>query len=164
MLTPTQIPTLDLSKAQTLWLPDEAATAQLGGLLAPRLGPGDVIYLQGDLGMGKSALARGLIRALTTSNQDVPSPTFTLVQSYDTPGFELLHLDLYRLKSPEEAYEFGLDEALGHAVLVIEWPDRLAHLGFDDHLDIRLERMETTGRVATLTPKGRFGTTHSHDR
>jgi tRNA threonylcarbamoyladenosine biosynthesis protein TsaE len=93
----------------------------------------------------------------------VPSPTFTLIQSYATPGFELLHLDLYRLKAPEEAYELGLDEALPHAVLVIEWPDRLAHLGFDDRLDIRLERTETTGRLATLTPIGHFGTTHTHD-
>ncbi len=160
MQTPAQIQTLDLGKPQDLWLPDEAATAELGARIAPHLKTGDVVYLRGELGMGKSALARGLIRALTTPQQDVPSPTFTLIQSYDTPTFELLHLDLYRLKSPEEAYELGLDDALGHAVLVIEWPDRLAHLGFDDRLDIRLERTETAGRVATLTPNGRFGTTH----
>lgn len=160
MLTPAQLPHLDLSAPQTLFLPDEAATAQLGALVAPHLKTGDVVYLQGNLGMGKSALARGLIRALTNLDQDVPSPTFTLIQSYPTAAFELLHLDLYRLKAPEEAYELGLDEALAHAVLVIEWPERLAHLGFDDRLDIRLERSETTGRVAALSPQGRFGMTH----
>jgi tRNA threonylcarbamoyladenosine biosynthesis protein TsaE len=162
MHTPAQISAFDLSVPQTLLLPDEAATAQLGALIAPHLKAGDVIYLHGDLGMGKSALARGLIRILTNPHQDVPSPTFTLVQSYATPAFELLHLDLYRLKSPQEVHELGLDEALGHAVLVIEWPDRLAHLGFDDRLDIRLERTETTGRLATLNPVGRFGTQHTH--
>ncbi len=161
MLTPAQIPVLDLSVAQAVFLPDEAATAQLGALIAPHLKAGDVVYLHGDLGMGKSALARGLIRTLTNFDQEVPSPTFTLIQSYATLGFELLHLDLYRLKSPEEAHELGLDEALSHAVLVIEWPDRLAHLGFDDRLDIRLEPTETTGRLATLTPAGRFGITHA---
>ncbi len=163
MLTPAQLPTLDIAGPQTLLLPDEAATTQLGALIAPHLKPGDVVYLRGDLGMGKSALARGLIRALTTSDQDVPSPTFTLIQSYAAPAFELLHLDLYRLKAPEEVHELGLDEALPHAVLVIEWPDRLAHLGFDDRLDIRLERTDTTGRLATLAPVGNFGTTHTND-
>jgi len=156
---------LDLTQSNTLWLPDEAATGQLGVLIASRLTAADVIYLHGDLGMGKSSLARGLIRALTKPDQDVPSPTFTLIQAYDTPAFEILHLDLYRLKSPDEVYELGLDDALPHAVLVIEWPDRLGHLGFDDRLDIVLEQPDKTnlpdgslsGRIARLTPAGRFG-------
>lgn len=163
--TPTQIDTLDLAQGHTLWLSDEDATTQLGALIAPHLRAGDVLYLSGDLGMGKSSLTRGLIRALTTPDQAVPSPTFTLIQPYDTPAFELLHLDLYRLKSPEEVYELGLDDAQPHAVLVIEWPDRLGHLGFDDHLDISLELPDKTnfpdgipsGRIARLTPAGRFG-------
>lgn len=152
-----------IAQPQTFHLPDEGATARLGALIAPQLKPGDVIYLHGELGMGKSALARGLIRALTTPDQEVPSPTFTLIQSYETPAFEVLHLDLYRLTDPEEAYELGLDEARSHAVLVIEWPDRLGHLGFDDRLDIVLEVPNKTnfpqadeGRVVRLMPHGGF--------
>jgi tRNA threonylcarbamoyladenosine biosynthesis protein TsaE len=164
MQTPSDLSSLDLTKPQTLWLPDEAATTRLGGLIATQLRASDVLYLHGDLGMGKSSLARGLIRALTSPEQDVPSPTFTLIQSYDAPDFEVLHLDLYRLTAPEEAYELGLDDALPHAVLVIEWPDRLGHLGFDDRLDISLELPDNTnfpdgpvaGRIARLIPAGRY--------
>jgi len=153
---------LDLSQSHLVDLPDEAATIALGAALAPLLRRGDVVYLTGDLGMGKSTLARGLIRALTHPDQDVPSPTFTLVQSYDTPDFELLHLDLYRLEGPEETLELGLDEALRDGVLLIEWPDRLGHLGFDARLDIVLEQIDNTnsphsgGRIARLTPQGKF--------
>jgi tRNA threonylcarbamoyladenosine biosynthesis protein TsaE len=164
MQTPSGLFSLDLSKPHTLWLPNEAATTQLGALIAAQLRSSDVVYLHGDLGMGKSSLARGLIRALTHPDQDVPSPTFTLIQSYDAPDFEILHLDLYRLTAPEDAYELGLDDALSHAVLVIEWPDRLGHLGFDDRLDISLELPDKTnfpdgsltGRIARLTPTGRY--------
>ncbi len=155
--TTDDLKTLDLSKPHSLFLPDETATARLGALIAAGLRAGDVVYLEGDLGAGKSSLARGLIRTLTTSDQDVPSPTFTLLQTYDTPAFPLLHLDLYRLRSPEEAYELGLDEACPPAVLVIEWPDRLQHLGFDDRLHIVLEHAEHAhGRLAHLKPVGRY--------
>ncbi len=152
----------DLSKPHVIALPDEAATIALGAAIAPHLRRGDVVYLTGELGMGKSTLARGLIRALTRPDQEVPSPTFTLVQSYDTPAFELLHLDLYRLEDPEETLELGLDEALNDGVLLIEWPDRLGHLGFDARLDIVLEQHDHTnspeggGRIARLTPQGQF--------
>ena len=157
--------TLDLSSPQKLYLPDEAATARLGALIGPHLSAGDVVYLHGGLGAGKSSLARGLIRALTDPDEDVPSPTFTLMQTYEAEAFTVAHLDLYRLKSPEESYELGLDDALATSVLVIEWPDKLAHLGFDDRLDIVLEEADNTnlpgdargGRIATLTPVGRFG-------
>jgi len=152
--------TLDISQPLTLFLPDEAATLALGNRIAPLLKAGDVVYLQGELGMGKSSLARAIVRALTTPVQDVPSPTFTLMQTYDGPGFEIVHLDLYRLKSPEESYELALDDALPHSVLLIEWPQRLGHLGFDDRLDIVLEEAGNTnlkkGRQVTLTPQGRF--------
>ena len=151
---------LDLSRPQTLYLPNETATIALGGRIAPLLKAGDVVYLQGELGMGKSSLARAIIRALTAADQDVPSPTFTLMQTYDGPDFEIAHLDLYRLKSPEESYELALDDALPHSVLLIEWPQRLGHLGFDDRLDIVLEEAGNTnskaGRQVTLTPQGRF--------
>jgi tRNA threonylcarbamoyladenosine biosynthesis protein TsaE len=151
---------LDLSKSHSLHLPDETATDRLGRRIAPQLKAGDVIYLQGALGMGKSSLARAVIRALTRPDQDVPSPTFTLMQIYEGPGFEIVHLDLYRLKSPAESYELALDDALPHSVLLIEWPQRLGHLGFDDRLDIVLEEAGNTnlksGRNVKLTPQGRF--------
>ena len=155
---------LDLSEPQTVFLPDEAATMDLGARIAPQLRAGDVVYLTGDLGAGKSALARGLIRALTSPDQDVPSPTFTLIQAYDMPAFQVLHLDLYRIEDPGEIHELGLDDALPHSVLVIEWPDRLAHLGFDDRLDIVLEHGDKTnlpstpgkGRTAHIKTAGNF--------
>ncbi len=162
MLTPADLTALDLSHPQTLYLPDDAATTVLGALIAPFLHAGDVVYLTGDLGMGKSTLARGLIRALTTADQDVPSPTFTLVQTYDTAAFVLWHLDLYRLTDPEETLELGLDDALADGALLIEWPDRLGHFGFDARLDISLEQANHTnspygeGRIAHLKPQGRF--------
>ena len=160
MKTPYDIAALDLSVPQTLYLPDDNATATLGALVAPILQAGDVVYLHGELGMGKSTLARGLIRALTTPDQDVPSPTFTLIQGYDTPGFTLLHLDLYRLDDPSEARELGLDEALAGGALVIEWPEKLAHFGFDDRLDIVLEEADRTnfsgGRIAHIARHGKF--------
>ncbi|MFT4074853.1 MAG: tRNA (adenosine(37)-N6)-threonylcarbamoyltransferase complex ATPase subunit type 1 TsaE [Asticcacaulis sp.] len=147
---------LDLSRPHSLHLPDEAATLALGGRIAPQLKGGDVVYLLGELGMGKSSLARSIIRALTNPEQDVPSPTFTLMQTYDGPGFEIAHLDLYRLKSPEESYELALDDALAHSVVLIEWPQRLEHLGFADRLDIVLTESPQGGRQFTLTPQGRF--------
>lgn len=162
--TPADLNALDLARPLTVHLPDEAATARLGALIAPHLRAGDVVYLSGELGAGKSSLARGLIRALTTADQDVPSPTFTLIQSYDTPKFALQHLDLYRIETPEETWELGLDDLLVSSVLLIEWPERLAHLGFDDRLDIVILHSDKTnlpadpreGRIATLAPHGRF--------
>jgi len=105
-------------------LGDPDATADLGAAIARRLATGEAVLLHGPLGMGKSTLARGLIRALTRPDEDVPSPTFTLVQFYpsDPP---IAHFDLYRLSRPDEAVEIGLDEALDDGAVVIEWPERL---------------------------------------
>ena len=110
---------------KTVFLADEAATQQLGRTLAGSLQPGDALCLTGPLGAGKSTLARALIRALTTPDEEVPSPTFTLVQFYETAAFPLAHFDLYRLSDPDEVYEIGLDEALDGGVALIEWPQRL---------------------------------------
>jgi tRNA threonylcarbamoyl adenosine modification protein YjeE len=104
------------------FLADEAATARLGEDLGMALRPGDVLALKGDLGAGKSTLARALIRALADdAGLDVPSPTFTLVQSYDT-RIPVHHFDLYRLSSAGEIDELGFDEALLQGAALVEWP------------------------------------------
>ena len=137
-------------------LADEGATTALGAALAASLGVGEAILLQGPLGMGKSTLARGLIRAMTGPDEDVPSPTFTLVQFYETDP-PVAHFDLYRLTRPEEAFEIGLDEALDVGCALIEWPERLGDdleraLG-PDRLSIVLAE-DGGGRVATVSGVG----------
>ena len=110
-------------------LPDPAATARLAQAMASQLRPGDSLLLQGRLGAGKSHFARALIRALIGpggQTAEVPSPSFTLVQTYDTPHGEVWHADLYRLADPQEMPELGLDLAMDQAICVIEWPDRFA--------------------------------------
>jgi tRNA threonylcarbamoyladenosine biosynthesis protein TsaE len=109
-------------------LPDLAATEALAVALAKRVRPGDAILLGGELGAGKTAFARAFLRALTNDpTLDVPSPTFTLVQTYDTPKGPVHHYDLWRLTGPGAMTELGWDDALEDIVLV-EWPDRLGAL------------------------------------
>lgn len=136
-------------------LPDEAATSRLGAALAGVLRDGEAICLSGPLGAGKSTLARALVRTLTTPDEDVPSPTFTLVQFYEAAAFPLAHFDLYRLTSPDEAFEIGLDEALDEGAALIEWPQRLEGRLPPDRLDIEIG-LEDGGeaRRARLTPHG----------
>ncbi len=147
-----------MTAARTLALSTPEATAKLGRAVAAKLRAGDAVCLSGPLGAGKSALARALIRALTSPDEEVPSPTFTLVQTYDGPGFPIAHFDLYRLAAPEEAVEIGVYEALDIGAAVIEWPERLGAALPADRLDIRLEpapdRGASEGRVASLTPWG----------
>ena len=121
-----------------LGLPDEAATSRLGAILAGALMAGEAVCLTGPLGAGKSTLARALVRALTTPTEDVPSPTFTLVQFYEGARLRVAHFDLYRLSDPDEAYEIGLDEALEDGAAVIEWPERLEGRLPPDRLDIEI--------------------------
>ena len=134
-------------------LPDEEATARLGSAIARALKAGEAVCLSGPLGAGKSTLARALVRALTTPDEEVPSPTFTLVQFYEGSALNVAHFDLYRLSSPDEAYEIGLDEALEVGAAVIEWPERLEGALPADRLDVEIA-LRGTGREARLTPHG----------
>jgi tRNA threonylcarbamoyladenosine biosynthesis protein TsaE len=136
-----------------LILADEAATQALGRRLADLLRPGEAICLSGPLGAGKSTLARALVRALTRPDEEVPSPTFTLVQFYEGRDFPIAHFDLYRLTDPDEAYEIGLDEALDGGAAVVEWPQRLEGRLPADRLDIEIE-IVGEGRTARLSPHG----------
>ena len=109
-------------------LADDAATAALGAELAATLRPGDIVVLDGDLGAGKTALARAIIRALSNDpTLEVPSPTFALVQPYDTPVAPVLHADLYRLGDPREVDELGLVDN-PQAIVLVEWAERAPEL------------------------------------
>lgn len=138
-------------------LPDEAATRALGAKLATRLAAGDFIALRGGLGAGKTALARAVIEARLAAHglaEDVPSPTFTLVQTYETPDLLMTHVDLYRLDRPEDAAELGLAEALDEGVVLVEWPEKLGSPP-KDRLDIDIRLVgEGEGREARLTGHG----------
>lgn len=138
-------------------LPDAAATEAFGQRLGAVLSGGDVICLRGGLGAGKTTLARGAISAWTGAQEEAPSPTYTLVQTYDGPRGELWHVDLYRLKAPEEALELGLEEAFADAACLIEWPERLGGYLPADRLDIALEPREG-GRTARLVGHGAWRT------
>lgn len=138
-------------------LPDEAATKALGENLSRLVDAGDFIALRGDLGAGKTALARALIEARLARHglrEDVPSPTFTLVQTYETPDLLMTHVDLYRLERPEDAAELGLAEALDEGLVLVEWPDKLAALP-KDRLDIDIRIVGEGGRrEARLVGRG----------
>ncbi|MGE3143549.1 MAG: tRNA (adenosine(37)-N6)-threonylcarbamoyltransferase complex ATPase subunit type 1 TsaE, partial [Hyphomonadaceae bacterium] len=110
---------------------------------------------RGGLGAGKTTLARGAVSAWAGHGEDAPSPTFTLIQIYEGPKGPLWHLDLYRLKSPEEAFELGLEEAFATAFCLIEWPERLGGLLPALRLDIRLEPAEA-GRTARIEAHGEW--------
>ncbi len=109
----------------SLQFDDEAATSAFAARLARRLEPGDTVLLEGEVGAGKTHLARSLIKSVLPVDEDVPSPTFTLVQVYDTSIGPIWHCDLYRLSSEFEIEELGLTEAFDDAICLVEWPDRL---------------------------------------
>jgi len=135
-----------------LHLPDPAATQRLARAVAERARPRDVIALHGELGSGKTFFARAFI-----GEEDVPSPTFTLVQIYDRPQGRIWHFDLYRLDAPDQAIELGIEEAFAGGISVIEWPERLGSLLPRERLDVALAfAAEPEAREATLAGHGRW--------
>ena len=133
----------------TLALPNEDATARLGVCLAKYMRGGETLLLEGPIGAGKSHLARALIRARLGRMEDVPSPTFTLVQVYEA-DVEIWHIDLYRLNHPDRVLELGLEEAFEHAICLIEWPDRLGSTLPEQGVHLTLKN-ENEGRVALIS-------------
>lgn len=118
---------------------NETETTRVAQAVARVAVCGDVIALHGDLGSGKTAFARGFIRALTTADEEVPSPTFTLVQTYATDRADVYHFDFYRIEDPEEAWEIGIEEAFDGGISLIEWPANVGGLLPADRLDVSLQ-------------------------
>jgi tRNA threonylcarbamoyladenosine biosynthesis protein TsaE len=137
-------------------LADEAATLALGAALAPCLLPGMVIYLDGDLGAGKTTLVRGLMRALG-DNGPVKSPTYTLVEIHVVSGLNLYHFDFYRFNQPEEYLDAGLDEYFdGKGVCLVEWPGRASP--YLPEPDLRIDLVvDGSGRRATIEAGSELG-------
>src|ERR1700726_5128325 len=140
-------------------LANETATAQLMADLALLIGPGDMIALSGDLGAGKTAAARAMIRYLADDDAlEVPSPAFTLVQAYDLPPLALLHADLYRISDASELEEIGLSPLPEGAVALIEWPERAPSALPHDRIDIALNHrpaLGSTARAAEISGHGK---------
>jgi tRNA threonylcarbamoyladenosine biosynthesis protein TsaE len=142
-----------LSDSREIVLPDAAATAALGARLGAQLGAGDVVCLSGNLGAGKTTLARGVIACWTGKQEEAPSPTYTLVQAYEGARGALWHVDLYRLKRPDDAWELGLEDAFATGATLIEWPERLEGQLPRDRLDVALATAGE-GRRASLNAHG----------
>lgn len=150
--------TADMADILSIDLKDEAATEALARRLAALARDGEQLALRGDLGTGKTVFARAFIRSLCGLDTEVPSPTFTLVQTYDTPDGRLLfHFDLYRLEDPEEALQLDIDDAFADGVSLIEWPDRLGGYLPRNHLEVALSHGETKSeRRCVLTGSGEW--------
>ena len=146
-MSATKLPAENLSMLSPVMVVDthdERETIVFARQLAACLRAGDCIAMHGQLGAGKTTFTRALVRALSSENEDVPSPTFTLMQTYDVtlPGsretVSLTHMDCYRLKSPDEAEELGLSEILASGITIIEWPEIIAPLLPPERLEIHL--------------------------
>ena len=136
-------------------LPDLDATRRLAERLAGLLRAGDFVGLTGVLGAGKTTCARHMIEALAGHGMEVPSPSFTLAQTYDFDAFTLWHFDLYRIETPEAVYELGYEDALADGVSLVEWPERLGPLRPADRLDVTLlQGPAPDSRIAELEAHG----------
>lgn len=139
--------------SRDMMLAAESMTRTLADQIAGLAKPGDLIALWGDLGSGKTTFARGFINNLT-GETEVPSPTFSLVQTYDAPDFVIWHFDLYRIEQPRDVLELGFDDALNDDVVLVEWPERLGELLPDDRLDMRFRMVAAGGRFVRLEAHG----------
>lgn len=146
----------DNTVPQTCPLADETATLVFGACLARELTPGITLHLEGDLGAGKTTLVRGILRALGYVGR-VKSPTYTLVETYSLPAFELYHFDLYRLHDPREWLDAGFRDLSGQAVSLIEWPDKAAGWLPAPDAILRLEIVDDA-RMITCQPMNLSGT------
>lgn len=137
-------------------LPDEAATDELGRRIADELELGDIVALTGEIGAGKTTLARAILRAhLGDPDLEAPSPTFTLVQSYDGPKAQIVHADLYRIMGEGELVELGFDELQDRAIVLVEWPERAPTMIKAARLDVALDLDPMSGmRQAVITGTG----------
>jgi tRNA threonylcarbamoyl adenosine modification protein YjeE len=155
------LPTTSGTSSFSVVLPDEHATHRLAVDIANSLQPGDVVTLSGDLGAGKTTFARALIRYLAGDQSvEVPSPTFTLMQTYDLPQFQLVHVDLFRLSGEADLAELGFDDLPDGAVVLVEWGDRAASMLPADRLDVALSlapKLKLEFRHARVTGYGAFG-------
>ena len=145
--------------ARRLFLPDPAATEALAARLAPHLRAGDALLLEGPIGAGKTHFAHALIgamqRAAGQPAEEVPSPSYTLVQTYAAGPLEIWHADLYRLTGPEDVGELGLEAGFRTGLSLVEWPDRLGPLAPPDALTLRFAfAAEDSARVVTSIPCG----------
>jgi tRNA threonylcarbamoyladenosine biosynthesis protein TsaE len=137
------------SPPPSVFLASDGETTRLGAILARHLLAGDTVLLSGRIGAGKTHLARAFIQARLGRMEEVPSPSFTLVQTYDAGDAEIWHADLYRLSHPDEAFELGLEDAFETAICLVEWPDRLGTLAPAQALHIALSP-QNAGRTAEL--------------
>lgn len=161
--------TVQPSGSGAIWLreiEEEAAIAALAADVAAFVGPGDLVTLSGDLGAGKTAFARAFIRLLTGEpGLEVPSPAFTLMQTYLGAGFPIVHADFYRIEKPRDIMELGFEEACDGALVLAEWPERIAGYLGADRLDIELSLDKNRGsgyRAATLRGMGSFAGRLAH--
>ncbi len=147
----------DLAAPTTLSLNSENAMTRLGFRIAEHLKPGDTIFLNGPIGAGKTHLARAIIRALLGHDEEIPSPTYTLVQTYETAETAIWHADLYRLADSSELIELGLDEAIGDGIVLVEWSDRMPEeLRPADALKITITPIGNTRRLQFDTSSQRW--------
>lgn len=124
----------------------ETETQQIARMFALSLKKGDIVALYGDLGVGKTTFCRAVIQSLTHQSHDVPSPTFTLLQTYETDKYPVYHFDFYRLKSPEEAYEIGIEDAFYDGISLIEWPEKLGNLLPAKHIIVEIKMTNNNDR------------------
>ena len=134
---------------------DEAATEALAVRIAEISGVGDLIALHGNLGVGKTVFARAFIRSRAGADEEVPSPTFTLVQPYDCEPVPIYHFDLYRVNQPDEVLELGFEDAMADGTVLVEWPERLGPYLPRDRLDVEIHQGGSPGsRLIRLTGQG----------